>query len=255
MPSAKRTPSPTLGWLEAFLCTAHYCDYARAGLDLGLHADSVKKRVHKLEGWLSKVLICDIDRPIELAPGDGDDFVEVAWGILRAFLDSRTPKAALHADYSNIAHADLQHFLAAADEAGYHGVPGRWHGVRAIEAALGKRLFRGRGTLSLSNEGSEFRGVAVRIVRALDDFRAFLPVDYDPTRAGIERVFDANNVFRSRLAAIAAIIERTGKKQRGRVRLEDVKRDLNTGNLIRECMIDLVGPLERVSGKDIEFPL
>lgn len=260
----KRTISPSLGWLDAFLCTADRLDYKHAAQDLGIHASSVEQRVLKLEIWLRKILILDDVRPLEISEGDGEKFVHVALDIVQTFSASRANGVGVvrSKKCSSITLADLEHFLAVADEGNYKGAgfasnrdgTAAWHSVRALENALGKTLVLGRSALRLSDEGAEFRSAATHIVNSFYDFRAVIPADYDPDRAAAERAFKANNLIRCKVAATASLIEMTGKKQRGRVRLEDVKRELNFFNLIHAQLLDKYGPFDSVSGKDIDVP-
>jgi hypothetical protein len=58
-------------------------------------------------------------------------------------------------------------------------------------------------------------------------------------------------IQQARLQAIASLISKTGKKQRGKVRLVDVMAELTKANQLLAGLIELHGPFDHISGKDI----
>jgi DNA-binding transcriptional LysR family regulator len=179
--------NPSLGWIQAFMCVADHLDYALAGQDLGINANRAKQRVHKLGGWLGKVLFND--HPIQLTAGDGEAFIPIAWAVLQK-ADAACPaqKDETTADYfarraakiSEIHLDDLERFLSVAQQGSYKGaasildcdVTTVQRSIQALEDVTGSRLFSGRSILALTDDGVTFRDTAGYIAQALNDFRA-----------------------------------------------------------------------------------
>jgi hypothetical protein len=229
--------SPSLGWLQAFLCAADHCDYERAARDLGTSAARIKLRVEKLEQWLHKILI--LDDPTEVNEGDGAQFISIAWEALIRFeavcsgcnfsitglggapRTERISKIRLH---------DLERFLALANEGTFKGaaavsrcdVATIHRSIEQLENVSGNRLFFGRVTVQLTGAGDAFKDAASFILKSLNDFTAIIPDDYDPAIASVRNLHSLLKVRKVELQSIASIVTKTGKKQRGKVRLTHV---------------------------------
>lgn len=258
--------SPSLGWIQAFLCAADHLDYKRAAEDLGVSANSAKQRVRELEIWLHKILI--LDDPIELNEIDGLLFLPIALGVLQSF-EAACPdcKGASVGPYatrrakkiSKIRLNDLERFLSVADAGSYKGaasilgcdVTTVQRSIQALEDVTDKQLLLGRSSLTLTGDGEAFKDTAAYIAQSLNDFRAVIPVDYDPSRAAIERLYKETKIQRSYLHSVVSLISRTGKKQRGRVRSDDVVNSLNVFSRLHDGLIKEFGPFDQISGKDI----
>lgn len=249
--------SPKLGWLEAFLCTANR-SFVEAGRDLDLHPVNVQKRVEKLERWLRKPLVHDGGRQL---CEDGEKFVFVALDILGTLEGHRAKPAHTLPRHSSLTLADFENFVTVAEAGSYEGasiasnrnVTTIGNSVKALEGVLGNSLISGPAGRTLTQEGDQFREAAQRIVDAYNNFRAVLPDNYDPTRGAIERLFKLSNLNRIRLAAAVHLIERTGKKRRGKVRLAEVREKLKIATSLHEYLIEQFGPFGTVSGKDVDL--
>lgn len=260
----KQAMSPSLGWIQAFLCVADHLDYKLAAQDLGIHANSVGQRVQKLEQWLVKLLI--MDDPIELTEPDGLLFIDIAWDVLQTVERAcpsykndltgtqRTRKAK---QISNIRLDDFERFLSAADQGTYKGVASLsgcdvttvQRSIKALEAVTGKQFFSGHSSIKLTGDGETFRKNAAHIVKLLNDFRAVVPADYDPVKADYEPYFRYLINLRSDFQADIFTISRTGKKQRGKVRLDDRQALLRLVNTRIESLNKAFGPFDPIPGK------
>lgn len=233
--------SPSLGWLQAFLCAADHLDYQLAANELGMSANRVLQRVEKLERWLHKILI--FDDPIELNDADSAEFIAVAWEVLNRFaatcqgdnfsiagLDG-LPRTRLIA---KVRLYDLERFLALAGEGTIKGaadvarcdVGTVYRTVRDLEKVTGSQLVRGRVSVHLTDAGELFRDAAAYIVKSLNDFRAIVPDDYDPSIAKAQNLIDILERRKVKLRFILGLINESERKQRGRVRPEDIHKAL-----------------------------
>jgi len=230
--------SPSLGWLQAFLCTADHLDYGRAAEDLGISANRVQQRVRKLEQWLHKVLI--LEAPIELDEANGVQFISIAWEVL-----SRLGAACLGDNFSitgledasrtklisEVRLHDLERFLALAGEGTFKGaadvsrcdVTTMHRTIKDLETATGSKLVSGHGSVQVTDAGEAFKDVALFILKSLNDFRAVIPDDYDPALAEAKNLNSLLNRRKMELQSMAALVENSAKKQRGRVRLNEVQ--------------------------------
>lgn len=243
--------SPSLGWLQAFLCTADHLDYGRAAEDLGINANRVQQRVCKLEQWLRKVLI--LEAPIELSEADGVQFISIASEVL-----SRLEAACLGGNFSitglegaartklisKVRLHDLERFLALAGEGTFKGaadvsrcdVATIHRTIKDLEKATGDRLVSGRVSVRVTAAGEAFKDVALFILKSLNDFRAVIPDDYDPATAKAKSLHNLLNGRKAELQSMAALVENSAKKQRGRVRLNEVQQPLD---VITQAIDDL----------------
>lgn len=183
---AAERASPSLGWLEAYVATAHHLSYEAAGREIGVHASNVQRKVDKLQAWLHRVLIIG-DTPLEVTPDDGmPSFLPVATEVLRLFAVSDTgigvnPGMRLgKSRRSAVRLVDLKtvlcvsvntNFEAAASDIGlsYKTVRRR---VSTVEAALGGKIFIGRSRLSLSSIGTHIIPSIRLMITLLEGARA-----------------------------------------------------------------------------------
>lgn len=234
--------TPSFGWLQAFLCAADHLDYERAGADLGLNANRVKQRVLKLENWFHKLLI--MDNPTELSTGDGADLIPIALAALNSFAISCPECKDLMMGFSKthqgkliseITLDDLARFLAVAEEGSYKGaaiahdcnVTTIQRSVKLLEKVTKRSLFTGHSSLKITNDAEVFKESAAFIIRSLSKFRAVVLDDYSVAVGHIRHIQSQLTVRRAELNFYVNLIEKTGKKQRGKVRIENVKSKLD----------------------------
>lgn len=258
--------SPSLGWLQAFLAVADHLDYTLAANDLGVSAETAKQRVEKLEAWLHRILVL-VD-PLELNETDGLLFIPIAVEIVRRFeaachvsddLSDRSPKAQTAKQVSKVRLKELESFLSVASERSYKGaarllncdVTTVQRTIRDLQSVTGHKFFSGRSVLNLTEEGEEFCDLAEFITRSLQEFRAVIPLDHNPDRALIEQLYRETAIWRSHWQAVVALISSSGKKRRGKVRLEDAVLELEKANKLYEMLIRDFGPFGSVSGLDV----
>lgn len=256
--------SLSLGWIQAFLCVADHLDYELAAQNLGIHANSVRQRIQKLEQWLLKLLI--MDDPTELTEPDGLLFIDIAWDVLQtveracpSYKNEMTGTQRTHRTkkISNIRLNDFERFLYVADQGTYKGaaslsgcdVTTVQRSIKALEAVTGKQFFSGHSSLKLTGDGETFRKNAAHIVKSLNDFRSFVPPDYNPVKADYEPYFRYLINLRSDFQADNFTLSRTGKKQRGKVRLDDRQALLRLVNARIECLNKAFGPFDLIPGK------
>lgn len=233
--------SPSLSWLQAFLCAADHLDYDLAAADLGMKPGRVLLRVQKLEQWLHKILI--LDDPIELNDVDGAQFKAIAWDILNRFATTcagddfsitgmgTSPRTKLLA---KVRLHDLERFLALGDEGTYKGAALAtgcdaatiYRTIKDLEKVTGHQLVRGRVSVRMTDAGEVFRNAASAIVKSLYDFRAEVPEGYDPSLSITQRIIDILERKKVSLKFTLGLIHESGKKQRGRVRPEDIHKAL-----------------------------
>jgi len=258
--------SPSLGWLKAFLAVAAHNDYERAATDLGINADRAKLRVEKLELWLRKVLI--LDGPTELSPVDGTAFIAIA-GDMLAMIEAAyfgadvsgaaAPNGKRAEVISKLRLHDLERFLAVADMGDFKGaadvarcnVTTVQRSIRDLEKVTGTKLLSGRSMLALSDDGAKFRETAQVIVDALNGFRAQIPDDYNAARENAKRVYDCLKVRRMELLSMKLLVENTGKRQRGKVRLADVEQSLQVVTDMMARIEQAEDPFAAISGLDV----
>lgn len=237
--------SPSLGWLQAFLCAADHLDYELAADELGLSAQGAWLRVQKLEQWLHKVLI--LDDPIELNDANGAQFITVAWEVLNRFAAScqgdnfsilgvdGLPRTRLIA---KVRLHDLERFLALANEGTFKGaaeasrcdVATLHRTIKDLEKVTESKLVAGRVSVHLTDSGEAFKDAASFIVKSLNDSRAVIPDDYDPAIAHVNTIYKILLKRRAKLQTMIKSTESQGRKQRGRVRLVDAYASLNVAN-------------------------
>lgn len=260
--------SPSLGWLQAFLCAADHLDYECAAKDLGINANGVRLRVQKLEQWLHKLLI--LDNPTELNERDGVEFIPIALEALQRFeaacsggngLATGVPATPRTKLMSKISLNDLERFLSVADELTYKGaaislscdVSTIHRNIKDLERVTKNELLSGRVSLQLTEAGEMFRDAASFITKSLHAFRAVIPDDYDPLKENVRNLHDLLLRRRVNLQWMAALIARTGKKQRGRVRLVDVHHSLEIiTKVLNEIEAADAFPCTSVRGPDLD---
>lgn len=261
--------SPSLGWLQAFLCAADHLNYELAAVDLGLNsAQRVERRVEKLEVWLRKILI--MNDPIELNEGDGIAFIEVAWAALKSFgsacpaaegLITGASRAPLAKHISKINLEDLQRFLTVVEDKTYKGAAFRLgldtsnihRSIKSLERASGRSLFSGHGLLTLTHDGENLRQAAEFIISSLISFRAVVPDDYDPAVSRAHNTLESLKIKQTSLRFLEDSIVRTGKKQRGTVRLEQVRESLNMVSAVISSIESKYGSPPNRSAEDIDM--
>ena len=259
--------SPSLGWLQAFLAVADHNDYEQAAKVLGVDANRVKLRVEKLERWLHKILI--MDHPTDLNPDDGVQFIPVAWDALRKFeaacASSEMPISVARAHkmaglISKLRLHDLERFLAVADMGDFKGaadvarcnVTTVQRSIRDLEKVTGTKLLSGRSMLALSDDGAKFRETAQAIVDALNGFRAKIPDDYNEARERAKRRYRFLKFKRAELLSMKGLVERTGRKQRGKTRLADVEASLKFAKEKMDEIVQEFGSFESISGLEVD---